>query len=77
MLNFKNREDLNKLMEKDKTYNYVFCKLCGYKNPDKPCTWSNVTPKQIVPRLRTSSGIHHSNLSNVLELVRLLVKVKS
>ena len=38
---------------------------------------STITLKEIMPILGTSSGIHHSKLSNVLELVRLLVKEKS
>ena len=54
----------------------MFCKQFGYKNPDKLCTWSTIALKQIVPRLGTSFGIHYNNLSNVLELVGLLVKVK-
>ena len=77
MLNFKKKEGFNKLMEHIRLIIMFFCKQFGYKNPDKLCTRSKVTLKQIVPRLGTSSGIHHSNISNVLELVRLLVKVKS
>ena len=62
----------------NKTYNCVFVNSLVIMNPDKHCTWSKVTLKQIVLRLGTSSGIHHSLISsNVLELVRLLVKVKS
>ena len=60
MLNFKNKEDYNKLMEQDKAYNSVLKIVQLFKNPDKPCTWSNVTLKQIVPRLETSSGMHNN-----------------
>ena len=76
VLNFKNKEGF-KIDETDKNYNYVFVNSLVIKNPDKLCTWSTVTLKLIVQRSRTSSGIHHSNLSNVLEFVGLLVKAKS
>ena len=79
MLNFKKKEGFNKLMEQIRPIIpfFFFCKQFGYKNPDKICTWSKVTLKQIVSRLGTSSRIYHINLSNVLELVILLVEVKS
>ena len=44
----------------NKTYNYVFVNSLVIMDPDKHCTWSKVPRKQIVLRLRTSSGIYHS-----------------
>ena len=76
MLNFKIKEGFNKLMEQIRPI-ILLCKQFNYKNSNKLYTWSTITLKEIVPRLGTSSGIHHSKLSNVLELVRLLDKAKS
>ena len=73
VLNFKNKEDFNKLWNKE-TYNYVFVNSLVIMNPDKHCTWSKVSLKQIVLRFWDPSQF---NLPKVLELVRLLVKVKS
>ena len=73
VLNFKNKEGFNKLMEQISPI-ISFCKQFGYINPDKLCTWLTIALKQIVPRLGTSFRIHHINLYNVLELVGLLVK---
>ena len=76
VLNFKNKEGF-KIDGTYRIYNYVFVNSLVIINHVKLCTWSTITLKQIVPRSGTSCGIHHSNLSNVLELVGLLVKAKS
>ena len=77
MLNFKIKEGFKKIDRTNKTYNSICVNRLVIKNPDKLYTWSTITLKEIVSRLGASSRIHHSQLSNVLELVRLLVKAKS
>ena len=76
VLKFKNKKGF-RIDGTYKTYYFIFVNSLVIKNPDKLCIGSTVTLKQIVTSSGTSSGIHHNNLSNVLELVRLLVKVKS
>ena len=60
VLNFKNKEDCKQFFGTNKTYAFVFVNILVIMNPNKHCTWSKVSLKQIVPRLRTSSGIYHS-----------------
>ena len=76
MLKFKNKKGF-KIEGTYKTYHYVFVNSLVINNPDKLCTRSTITLKQIVTRSGTSSRIHHNNLSNILELIGLLVKAKS
>ena len=51
MLNFKNKEDCNKLMEKNKTCNYVFVNISVIMNLDKHFTWSKVSLKRIMLKI--------------------------
>ena len=65
-------------MEKNKTYSYVFVNSLVIMNPEKQCTWSKSTSETNYAKI---GDIFYDpsrfNLPKVLELVRLLVKVKS
>ena len=51
MLNFKDKEDCNKIDGTNKTCNFVFVNSLVGMNPDKHCTWSKVSLKQIVLKI--------------------------
>ena len=60
VLNFKEYGRFQQIDGTNKTYNSVFVSKLVITNPDKHCTWSKVSLKQIVLRLGTSYGIYHS-----------------